>query len=35
MENVTLDEVDRGLLHALQVDGRASFSRIGEVLGVS
>ncbi|MER6514915.1 Lrp/AsnC family transcriptional regulator [Nonomuraea sp. NPDC001636] len=35
MENVTLDEVDRGLLHALQVDGRASFSRIAEVLGVS
>ncbi|NUO98101.1 MAG: Lrp/AsnC family transcriptional regulator [Nonomuraea sp.] len=35
MENVTLDELDRGLLHALQVDGRASFSRIAEVLGVS
>ncbi|WP_223166651.1 Lrp/AsnC family transcriptional regulator [Nonomuraea sp. SYSU D8015] len=35
MENIALDEVDRGLLHALQVDGRASFSRIGEVLGVS
>ncbi|MCK2214091.1 Lrp/AsnC family transcriptional regulator [Actinomadura sp. ATCC 31491] len=35
MENIVLDEVDRGLLHALQVDGRAPFSRIGEVLGVS
>ncbi|MEV1171945.1 AsnC family transcriptional regulator [Nonomuraea sp. NPDC049784] len=35
MENIELDEVDRGLLHALEVDGRASFSRIGEVLGVS
>ncbi|MEV4290218.1 Lrp/AsnC family transcriptional regulator [Nonomuraea bangladeshensis] len=35
MENITLDEVDRGLLHALQVDGRASFSRIADVLGVS
>ncbi|MGW0806074.1 Lrp/AsnC family transcriptional regulator [Nonomuraea sp. NPDC002799] len=35
MENIEVDEVDRGLLHALQVDGRASFSRIGEVLGVS
>ncbi|MGW8379411.1 AsnC family transcriptional regulator [Streptomyces sp. ODS28] len=30
-----LDEVDRGLVHALHVDGRAPFSRIGEVLGVS
>ncbi|MFG6193471.1 Lrp/AsnC family transcriptional regulator [Nonomuraea sp. JJY05] len=35
VKNIALDEVDRGLLHALQVDGRASFSRIGEVLGVS
>ncbi|WP_379507277.1 AsnC family transcriptional regulator [Nonomuraea zeae] len=35
MEIIELDDVDRGLLHALQVDGRASFSRIGEVLGVS
>ncbi|MEV0388659.1 AsnC family transcriptional regulator [Nonomuraea sp. NPDC050643] len=35
MEIIELDEVDRGLLHALQIDGRASFSRIGEVLGVS
>ncbi|MFI6030027.1 Lrp/AsnC family transcriptional regulator [Amycolatopsis magusensis] len=29
------DDLDRRLLHALQLDGRASFSRIGEVLGVS
>lgn len=35
VEIIELDDVDRGLLHALQVDGRASFSRIGEVLGVS
>lgn len=35
MESVTLDEVDRGLVHALQVDGRAPFSRIGAVLGTS
>ncbi|MEW9550065.1 Lrp/AsnC family transcriptional regulator [Nonomuraea sp. NPDC050783] len=35
MENVVLDEVDRGLLHALRVDGRASFSRVADVLGVS
>ncbi|MET9485481.1 AsnC family transcriptional regulator [Nocardia sp. NPDC006630] len=30
-----LDEVDRGLIHALHIDGRAPFNRIGEVLGVS
>lgn len=30
-----LDEIDRALLHALQLDGRAPYSRIGEVLGVS
>lgn len=29
------DDLDRGILHALQVDGRAPFRRIGEVLGVS
>jgi DNA-binding Lrp family transcriptional regulator len=29
------DELDRQVLHALQVDGRASFSSIAEVLGVS
>lgn len=32
---MTLDELDRALLHALQVDGRAPFRRIAEVLGVS
>jgi DNA-binding Lrp family transcriptional regulator len=31
----TFDDVDRQLLHALQIDGRAPFRRIGEVLGVS
>ncbi|MDL4816039.1 Lrp/AsnC family transcriptional regulator [Actinomadura opuntiae] len=35
MDDVTLDEVDHGLVHALRIDGRAPFSRIGEVLGVS
>ena len=29
------DELDRGLAYALQVNGRAPFSTIGEVLGVS
>ena len=29
------DDLDRALLHALQIDGRAPFKRIGEVLGVS
>ncbi|MGW2425823.1 Lrp/AsnC family transcriptional regulator [Streptomyces sp. NPDC001709] len=35
MESVAMDEVDRGLLHAFQLDGRAPFSKIAEVLGVS
>jgi DNA-binding Lrp family transcriptional regulator len=35
MDSVTLDALDRGLIRALQVDGRASFSHIGAVLGVS
>ncbi|MEE4544379.1 Lrp/AsnC family transcriptional regulator [Streptomyces sp. V4-01] len=30
-----LDELDQRLVHALQIDGRAAFSRIAEVLGVS
>ncbi|MGW6200123.1 Lrp/AsnC family transcriptional regulator [Kribbella sp. NPDC055110] len=30
-----VDAIDRGLVHALQLDGRAPYSRIGEVLGVS
>ncbi|AEW99877.1 Lrp/AsnC family transcriptional regulator [Streptantibioticus cattleyicolor] len=29
------DELDRRLVHALQIDGRAAFSTIAEVLGVS
>jgi DNA-binding Lrp family transcriptional regulator len=32
---VTLDGVDRKLTHALHLDARASFARIGEVIGVS
>jgi DNA-binding Lrp family transcriptional regulator len=34
-ERHTLDGVDRAVLHALAVDGRAPFSRIAQVLGVS
>ncbi len=30
-----LDVVDRALIHALHIDARAPFSRVGEVLGVS
>jgi DNA-binding Lrp family transcriptional regulator len=30
-----LDDLDRGLIHALHIDGRAPFSRIAAVLGVS
>ncbi|HEY2270636.1 MAG TPA: AsnC family protein, partial [Streptosporangiaceae bacterium] len=30
-----LDDIDRGLVHALQVSGRAPFGVIGEALGVS
>ncbi|MFI9508072.1 Lrp/AsnC family transcriptional regulator [Nocardia sp. NPDC052566] len=35
MWRADLDPIDLALLHALQVDGRAAFSRIGAVLGVS
>ncbi|MFC7303367.1 Lrp/AsnC family transcriptional regulator [Streptomyces monticola] len=35
MDGHVVDELDRKLLHALEVDGRASFSRIAAVLGVS
>ncbi|WP_436534276.1 Lrp/AsnC family transcriptional regulator [Actinoplanes sp. HUAS TT8] len=35
METVILDELDRQLAHALQVDGRVSFSRVAAVLGTS
>jgi DNA-binding Lrp family transcriptional regulator len=31
----TLDDVDRALIHALHLDGRAPFTKIGDVLGVS
>jgi DNA-binding Lrp family transcriptional regulator len=30
-----LDDLDRALIHALHIDGRAPFSRIAAVLGVS
>ncbi|KOU26094.1 AsnC family transcriptional regulator [Streptomyces sp. WM6372] len=32
---VQLDDLDRALMQALMIDGRAAFSRIAEVLGVS
>jgi DNA-binding Lrp family transcriptional regulator len=35
METITIDEVDRQLVHCLAVDGRASFSQIAEILRVS
>ncbi len=35
VETVTLDDLDRQVLQALQLDGRASFRLIGQVLGVS
>lgn len=35
MDSVTLDALDLRLLHALQLDGRAPFSRIADVLDVS
>lgn len=35
MDSVTLDALDLRLLHALQLDGRAAFSRIADVLDVS
>ncbi len=35
MESDTFDELDLRLLDALEINGRASFSRIGAVLGVS
>ncbi|MBC2876455.1 MULTISPECIES: Lrp/AsnC family transcriptional regulator [Streptomyces] len=34
-DTVRLDEVDRGLVHALQIDGRAPFRLVGRALGVS
>ncbi len=35
LESVVLDELDRQLVRALQIDPRAPFSRIADVLGVS
>ncbi|MGW3566515.1 Lrp/AsnC family transcriptional regulator [Streptomyces sp. NPDC000941] len=35
MDSVTLDALDLRLLHALQLDGRAAFSKIADVLDVS
>jgi DNA-binding Lrp family transcriptional regulator len=35
MNSDSLDDLDRRLAHALQIDGRAPFSTIAEVLGVS
>lgn len=35
MDSVTLDQVDRSLLHALMIDGRAPFARLARVLGTS
>lgn len=35
MDILTVDELDRQLVQCLGVDGRASFSRIAEILGVS
>ena len=35
MEIATVDDVDRQLAHALQIDSRASFHQIGAALGVS
>ncbi|ATY14923.1 Lrp/AsnC family transcriptional regulator [Amycolatopsis sp. AA4] len=35
MKPVTLDPVDHQLIHALDLDGRAPFARIADVLGVS
>ncbi|MGO4752694.1 Lrp/AsnC family transcriptional regulator, partial [Streptomyces sp. 2MCAF27] len=34
-DTVTLDDIDRGLVHALQIDGRAPLRTLGEALGVS
>ncbi|WP_039638184.1 AsnC family transcriptional regulator [Streptomyces sp. 769] len=34
-ETVVLDEVDTGLVHALEIDGRAPFRLVGAALGVS
>ncbi len=35
VKNDALDEIDRKLIHALAIDGRASFRTLGEVIGCS
>ena len=35
VDSLVLDELDRAIVHALHIDGRAPFSRIASVLGVS
>lgn len=35
LESVALDDLDRRLIHALQIDGRAPFRRLADVLRVS
>ncbi|MGH3170428.1 MAG: AsnC family protein, partial [Trebonia sp.] len=35
MDTATIDDLDRQVTHCLGVDGRASFSQIAEILGVS
>ena len=35
MDTITIDDLDRQLAQCLGVDGRASFSQLAEVLGVS
>jgi DNA-binding Lrp family transcriptional regulator len=35
MDSPMLDDLDRQLVHALQIDGRAPFNRVATVLGVS
>src|SRR5215469_16855068 len=35
VESITIDDLDRQLVHCLSVDGRAAFSQIAEILGVS
>lgn len=35
MESLRLDKLDRAVVHALQINGRATFARIAKVLGTS
>lgn len=34
-QSVTFDEIDRGLVHSLRIDGRVPFSAVAGVLGIS